>query len=82
MLKPDLLRSLTALRESLVSPDIKIVLGTCSSLALTSINERMQDHKNIYDLLCRAIAEQPALTLKDGRVIKDGFNADLDELRS
>ena len=76
-------RDLTALRESLaVLPDIKNVLGTCSSLALTSINERMQDHKDIYDLLCRAIAEQPALTLKDGRVIKDGFNADLDELRS
>ena len=76
-------RDLTALRESLaVLPDIKNVLGTCSSLALTSINERMQNHKDIYDLLCRAIAEQPALTLKDGRVIKDGFNADLDELRS
>ena len=25
---------------------------------------------------------QPALTLKEGRVIKDGFNPDLDELRS
>ncbi|MDU8007514.1 MAG: DNA mismatch repair protein MutS, partial [Veillonella sp.] len=76
-------RDLTALRESLaVLPDIKNVLSTCSSLALTSINERIHDHKDIYDLLCRAIAEQPALTLKDGRVIKDGFNADLDELRS
>ena len=51
-------------------------------MALTSINERIQDHKDIYDLLCRAIAEQPALTLKEGRVIKDGFNPDLDELRS
>ena len=29
-----------------------------------------------------AIADQPALTLKEGRVIKDGFNPDLDELRS
>ena len=57
-------------------------LGTCSSLALTSINDRIQDHKDIYDLLSRAIADQPALTLKEGRVIKDGFNPDLDELRS
>ena len=30
----------------------------------------------------RAIAEQPALTLKDGRVIRDGYNEELDELRS
>lgn len=76
-------RDLTALRESLsVLPEIKHVLETCSSLMLTSINQRIQDHRDIYDVLCRAIAEQPALTLKDGRVIKDGFNLELDELRS
>ena len=27
-----------------------------------------KDHKDIYDLLCHAIADQPALTLKEGRV--------------
>ena len=32
--------------------------------------------------MSRAIAEQPALTLKDGRVIRDGYNEELDELRS
>ena len=76
-------RDFTSLRESLqVLPQIKRILGEFSGLALTSINERIHDHQDIYDLLYRAIAEQPALTLKEGRVIRDGFNEELDELRS
>lgn len=76
-------RDFTSLRESLqVLPQIKRILGAFSGLALTSINERIHDHQDIYDLLYRAIAEQPALTLKEGRVIRDGYNEELDELRS
>ena len=76
-------RDLTALRESLaVLPELKNTLNICTSLALTSINERIQNHRELYDLLYNAIAEQPALTLKEGRVIKDGYNEELDELRS
>ncbi|WP_251422173.1 DNA mismatch repair protein MutS [Veillonella agrestimuris] len=76
-------RDFTSLRESLeVLPRIKSVLAQFSGLALTSINERMNDHRDIYELLSRAIAEQPALTLKEGRVIRDGYNEELDELRS
>lgn len=76
-------RDFTSLRESLqVLPTIKGVLQQFSGLSLTSINDRMNAHSDIYDLLQRAIAEQPALTLKDGRVIRDGYNEELDELRS
>ena len=65
-------RDFTSLRESLqVLPNIK-----------TLLKEFSDDHADIYDLLSRAIAEQPALTLKDGRVIRDGYNEELDELRS
>ena len=76
-------RDFTSLRESLqVLPHIKQLLKEFSGLSLTSINERINNHADIYDLLNRAIAEQPALTLKDGRVIRDGYNEELDELRS
>ena len=76
-------RDFTSLRESLqVLPNIKTLLKEFSGLSLTSINSRIDDHADIYDLLSRAIAEQPALTLKDGRVIRDGYNEELDELRS
>lgn len=76
-------RDFTSLRESLgVLPDIKKILSSFQSNSLQDINERLHSHEDVYDLLKKAIAEQPALTLKDGRVIRDGFNAELDELRS
>ena len=76
-------RNFTSLRESLqVLPQIKNLLKEFSGLSLSSINTRIDHHADIYDLLNRAIAEQPALTLKDGRVIRDGYNEELDELRS
>ena len=76
-------RDFTSLRESLqVLPHIKNLLKEFSGLSLSSINTRIDHHADIYDLLNRAIAEQPALTLKDGRVIRDGYNEELDELRS
>ena len=76
-------RDFTSLRESLqVLPQIKNLLKEFSGLSLSSINTRIDHHTDIYDLLNRAIAEQPALTLKDGRVIRDGYNEELDELRS
>ncbi|HEY9192966.1 MAG TPA: DNA mismatch repair protein MutS, partial [Methyloversatilis sp.] len=34
------------------------------------------------DMLARAIADEPAAQLRDGRVIRTGFDAELDELRS
>lgn len=76
-------RDFTSLRESLqVLPQIKNLLKEFSGLSLSSINTRIDHHADIYNLLNRAIAEQPALTLKDGRVIRDGYNEELDELRS
>ena len=76
-------RDFTSLRESLqVLPQIKNLLKEFSGLSLSSINTRIDHHADIYDLLNRAIAEQPALTLKDGCVIRDGYNEELDELRS
>lgn len=76
-------RDFTSLRESLqVLPQIKNLLKEFSGLSLSSINTRIDHHADIYDLLNRAIAEQPALTLKDGHVIRDGYNEELDELRS
>lgn len=39
------------------------------------------DLKEVYDFLDQAIAEFPALMIRDGGVIADGFDAELDQLR-
>lgn len=76
-------RDFTALRESLsVLPTIKDILSQCQSLALCQLKEDIGDHRELYQLIASAIMDQPALTLKEGRVIRDGYNQELDELRS
>lgn len=76
-------RDFTALRESLsVLPAIKNILGQCQSLALGQLKDSIGEHGDLYQLIASAIMDQPALTLKEGRVIRDGYNQELDDLRS
>lgn len=42
----------------------------------------LDSHEKLCDLLERAIYEEPPITLKDGFLIKDGYNKELDELKS
>lgn len=76
-------RDFTSLRESLrILPDLVTIAGVFESTLLQETVSQIDCHTDVYDLLNRAIAEQPALALKDGRVIRDGFNQELDDLRS
>lgn len=76
-------RDFTALRESLQAlPTLKEELKPLQGNMLKSTAHKVQCHEDLYRLLCRAIADSPALTLKEGRVIRDGYDAELDELRS
>ena len=72
-----------ALAASLdVLPSIKFQLSGFTSQILADINNQLLDMKKIVDLLFAAIAEEPPAVLKDGGYIKEGFNAELDELRN
>ncbi len=69
-------RDLLQLKNSLkVIPDINNVLSTLKLKKLTEYNE-------IYNLLEKSIEENPPITIKEGNVIKDGYNKELDELKS
>lgn len=72
-------RELTGLRATLqVLPQLRAV--TPAAL-LESNGAAMNPPADILELLERAIAAEPALLPRDGGVIADGFDADLDELR-
>jgi DNA mismatch repair protein MutS len=49
---------------------------------LAHISEHLQPPGDATALLARAIAPEPAALVRDGGVIADGFDADLDELRA
>ena len=69
-------RDLLQLKASLkVLPIIKQIL--------TYINfyKNIEDLNELYDLLERSIYENPPLSIKEGYLIKEGFNQELDELK-
>ncbi|WP_302359691.1 DNA mismatch repair protein MutS [uncultured Megasphaera sp.] len=76
-------KDMVALRESLaVIPQMKDVLSGAEADLLHSLNDRLETHDDVYDLLCRGIKDEPGLVIRNGGVIRDGFSPDLDEIRS
>lgn len=43
--------------------------------------EHLNPHKEMTDIIARAISDDPPAKVSDGKVIRDGFHAELDELR-
>ncbi|HEV8591556.1 MAG TPA: DNA mismatch repair protein MutS, partial [Pyrinomonadaceae bacterium] len=76
-------RDLIALNRSIAqSPKINIGLADASSLLLQVLSENIFELPELRSLLDRSIAEDPPLNLSDGGTIREGFNPELDELRS
>lgn len=63
-------------------PALRDLLSECSSQYLQEIYARIDTLEDISDLIGRAVSDEPPITLKDGGVIRDGYNEQLDELRS
>ena len=69
-------RDMLQLKNSLkVLPDINLIL---EQLGL----EELETFDYLYQLLDRSIKEEVPLSVKEGGLIKDGFNAEVDELRN
>ncbi|MBR6110068.1 MAG: DNA mismatch repair protein MutS [Clostridia bacterium] len=77
-------RDCDALRRTLKRiPVLKAVMGALDSCDTISQIERSIDPmEDIEELLQRAIVDEPPLSVKDGGVIREGYNAEVDELRS
>lgn len=75
-------RDLAQLRESLRKvPNIVSQLQSSGSTTLQSLCEGMDDCSEVRELLAESISEHPPISVKEGDVIKDGYNERLDELR-
>ncbi len=76
-------RDLVALNRSLRQvPEINAAMADVSSLLLQVLNENIFPLPELADLVGGAIDPEPPPNLTDGGTIRDGFNAELDELRS
>ena len=69
-------RDLLQLKSSLgVLPDINLIL---ENIGL----EKVETFSELYELLDKSIDLDAPVTIKEGGLIKDGFNSELDELKS
>ena len=75
-------RDLVALRSSLtVLPGLKDVLQSCQSKALRRLNSAIGEHGELAARLARAIVDEPPFSVREGGMIRPGYNAELDELQ-
>jgi DNA mismatch repair protein MutS len=75
-------RDLLALGRSLaVIPLLKAKLATPAAERLCDILRRLDEVPEVRDRILTGIAEEPPVSLNDGGTIREGFHAELDQLR-
>lgn len=75
-------KDMAQLRQTLSRiPQVKSVLAQYNQANITTFNAQIQDFKGLFELLDRAIEQDPPLTLKEGGLIQLGYNAELDILK-
>jgi DNA mismatch repair protein MutS len=76
-------RDLTHLRGSLATlPALRQLLADNVSPLIQRLVNSIGDHSAEHTLLTKAVVESPPHYLRDGGVIADGFDVELDELRA
>ncbi|RCX10358.1 DNA mismatch repair protein MutS [Anaerobacterium chartisolvens] len=75
-------RDMISLKNSIGQiPHIKGVIKGCKAELNLRGYERLDTLEDIFDLIERAIIEEPPVSLKDGGLIKQGYNEEVDRLR-
>ncbi len=75
-------RDLSGLRNSLQGlPDIAHSIAACTSERINQLERDMMPDAALVNLLAQALRDEPSTLLREGGVIADGYDAELDEFR-
>lgn len=75
-------RDLLQLKQSLKKiPELQTILNSFEEEQLQKLANSLTYPKNLVDLLEASIQEDPPTSIKEGNIIKDGFNEQLDTYR-
>ncbi|MDO4285989.1 MAG: DNA mismatch repair protein MutS [Eubacteriales bacterium] len=75
-------RDLLAFKNSLaMCAPIRAALQEFSEGALGELRESLDDFEDLVSLLTQSIEEEPPIVIREGGIIKSGFNEDIDRLR-
>lgn len=76
-------RDMVTLKNSLLKlPEVKKSLVNCKSERLKEIAENLDELQDIYQLIDGAIVDDPPMTIKDGGIIKMGYDEEIDTLKT
>lgn len=75
-------RDLARLRDALaILPSLQSNMELFEDPLIAVLKNKIAEHPEIVALLCKAIIENPAVVIREGGVIAEGFDSELDELR-
>ncbi len=75
-------RDLIALKNSMCQiPYIKNLLGGFETEYIKSCYQQMDSLEDVCNLIEISITDDPPVTIKEGGIIKDGYNSEVDKLR-
>lgn len=75
-------RDLLSLKQSIqILPDLKNLLKQCKGPLLFKIYRELDTLRDVYSIIDRGINDEPPITIREGNIIKDGFNQKVDEYR-
>lgn len=76
-------RDMVALKNSLeIMPGLQLLLEDAHSPGLRAITEALDSMEDIVTLIDLAVSEEPPLSVRDGGIIKKGYNDEVDRLRT
>ena len=76
-------RDMVTLKNSLVKlPEVKQNLSQCKSELLKELYENLDELQDIYQLIDKAIEDDPPMTITDGGIIKMGYDPEIDKLKT
>ena len=76
-------RDMVTLKNSLLKlPEVKKCLSHCKSDLLKELAENLDKLQDIYELIDSAIIDDPPMTIKDGGIIKLGYDDEIDTLKT
>ena len=65
-----------------VLPTMKRLLSNFKEGLLFSCYEKLDELRDLYELLEKSIIEEPPLSIRDGGIIKEGYQKEIDMLRN
>jgi len=74
-------RDLAALRDSLRRlPEIRRLLSDSAAALLAGLRDVIDEMPDVLDLIARSIVDDPPVQIRDGGIIREGYDPALDEL--